>query len=86
MATLKDVYDLSAHFLTSIKLYGATTEFTKKLHGLIRAVGDAVMEEQGLDDPELAHKLSKETVLGQKALSALEEMRALLIDIHDPRR
>ena len=77
MATLKDIYDLYTDIVQCTKLFGVTAESMVEFNGLVKAARDAVMKEQGIDDPNKAAALPKDTILGEQAESALKGLQAL---------
>lgn len=77
MATLKDINDVITGIDFRITLFGATAKGKRKFLSAIKAARDAIMEEQGLDNPDKAVALSEDTVLGKKAKAALEALEAL---------
>ena len=78
MATLKDLYDTVISIRTAIELFEVSAEAKEKIIAETQASRDAVMEEQGLDDPEKAAALAEGTILGKKAEAALNNLRSLL--------
>lgn len=78
MATLKDLHDVSGLLKWRVTLFGATDKFQQRSNELLEAARGAVMEEQGISDPDKATALPEDTVLGEKAQAALEGLKALL--------
>ena len=78
MATLKDIYAVCSRLDILTEFRGASAEFMTEFSGLRKAAYAAVMEEQGIDDPDRAAALPEDTVLGEKAQTALEGLKGLL--------
>lgn len=79
MATLQDLCDVYCDLSWRIKFFGVTTpEALVNFSVLVKAAHDALLEEQGLDDPVKAAALPRDTVLGEKAQAALANLKALL--------
>ena len=77
MAILKDLRDVCSVMDQRFQLFGVTTKYWEEYLRLCQAAGKAVMEDQGIDDPDEAFKLPNDTVLCEKAIAVLEDLKAM---------
>ena len=75
MSTLKDMHEVWGQINRGMRLFGVSAEALERLKRLTTAASDAVIEEQGLDDPDKAAALPSNTVLGEKAEAVLADLR-----------
>ena len=78
MTTMKELKEVIDAIDFTIKLCGATAEGNKKFRELCKAAGDAIMEEQGIHDPDKTKGLPLSTVLGEKSQEVMESLKATL--------
>ena len=75
MTTLKDAHACYSAMNFSIRLWGVSGEWQTEYDRLLKALGTAIMEEQGIEDPAIARALPEDTELGQRARTALQALR-----------
>lgn len=75
MKTLGDVIKLVDSMNVSKELFGHTAEWERERINRTQAVGEAIVEEQGIM-PEAADTLSEDTPLGEKSLKLATELEA----------
>jgi len=59
----------------TVSLCGCTEEFAKEVQLRFRAVGEALMKELGISDPDEAGRLPASTPLGAKSQAAFDSLK-----------
>jgi len=75
MKTLADVWKLWKEVGQNLDLWGCTPDWKVELLDKFGAIGDALMEEQGISDAAQASDLPESTPLGEKSLAALQSFK-----------
>ena len=76
MATIEDLVRAYSELAQGISLFGANDAGIRRFNELVDAARDAIMEENGCKSPDEARRLSRVTPLGEKALAAMEALKA----------
>jgi len=78
LISLADVLDAYRSFEQGLALFGGKADAVRAIREAFKQIGEALMEERGITNPEQAAKLDKETtILGEKSQAAYQEFRRL---------
>lgn len=78
MKTLKDLYAVVLELIAWVELWGAEEGTLEKIEQLTADAREAIMEEQGITDQDVASKLPTTTQLGEKSGAILDQLAAYL--------
>lgn len=75
METIADVWECWKEVHQNLDLWGCTSEWKVELLDKFGAIGNALMEEQGISDANQAPDLPDSTPLGEKSLAAFRSFK-----------